>query len=621
MPGVSPKFSFAVAQHKAGNFQQAESIYREMLVQDPQGRDPNHADALHLLGLIASESGQHDAAAALIVRAIQMHGPKAVYCSNLGVALGRQGKLDEAVACYRQALQAAPEDAKTYARLGRTLMSQGHLEQAAEAFRASARFEPEAAETHFELGNTLHAAGQYEEAAQSYLRAIECRPTHAEASHNLGVTRTMQLRTAEAIAAYEEAVRIRPDYPEPHNNLGTLLQALGRDDRAMHHYQEALRISPESLEVRYNLALFAQERERLEEAVDAYCELLERKPDHVEARNNLGNTLLALGRPKEAILSYRQTLVDAPDSAEARWNLGLTQLLLGRFKEGWAGHEWRFGQKDTVPRLFPQPMWDGSPLEGRRILLHAEQGLGDTLQFVRYAPLVQQRGGIVILECQQPLVRLLAGASGIDRLIARGHPLPEFDCHTPLLSLPAIFRTVLDTIPAAVPYIKASPEEVERWREIIESHAGARSGLKVGLTWAGNPRHRNDRNRSLAPSDLSALAGLDETVFFQLQKDMTTAPDLDMIELLDSTSDFLDTAAILQNLDLLISVDTSVAHLAGALGRPVWTLLPFAPDWRWMTGRSDSPWYPSMRLYRQQSRKDWAEVLGRVRGDLTQKGL
>jgi tetratricopeptide (TPR) repeat protein len=616
MPGVSPRFAFAVAQHRSGNYQQAESVYRELLAGDPHGRDPNHADVLHLLGLIASEAGQHDAAAALIVRAIQMQGPKSVYCSNLGVALGRQGKLDEAVACYKQALRAAPGDANTHARLGRALYSQGRLDQAAEAFRASARLAPNAAETYFELGNTLHAAGQYEEAAQSYLRAIECRPNHAEASHNLGVTRTMQLRTADAIAAYEQAVRIRPDYPEPHNNLGTLLQALGSDGRALYHYHRALGLAPESLEVRYNLALFAQERERLEEAMEAYRDLLDRQPGHVEARNNLGNTLLALGRPQEAILSYRQTLADDPHSAEAHWNLGLVQLLLGRFEEGWPGHEWRFGQKDTTPRVFPQPTWDGSPLGGRRILLHAEQGLGDTLQFVRYAPLVQQRGGFVVLECQPPLLRLLAGARGIDQLVPRGQPLPDFDCHAPLLSLPGIFRTTLDTIPATIPYLEVGPADVGHWREIIQSRVGARSGLKVGLTWAGNPRHRNDCNRSLAPRDLSALAGLKEAVFFGLQKDATARPDLEMIELLDSSSDFLDTAAILQNLDLLISVDTSVAHLAGALGKPVWTLLPFAPDWRWMLDRSDTPWYPSMRLYRQQRRKDWAEVLARVRCDL-----
>ena len=614
MPGVSPKFSLAVAQHKAGNYRQAESIYRQLLAGDP--RDPNRADALHLLGLIASEAGQHEAAAALIVKAIHLRGPEPVYCSNLGVALSRQGKQEEAIACYRQALRMLPGDAKTHARLGRSLMSQGRLQQAAEAFRDSARLAPDAAETHFDLGNTLHAAGQYEEAAQSYQRALACRPDHAEACHNLGVTRTLQQRITEAAAAYEQAVRIRPDYAEPHNNLGMLMQALGSDERALHHYRQALKFAPKSIEIRYNLALFAQERERLEEALQGYAELLRLQPDHAEASNNLGNTLLALGRPREAAMSYRQTLTHDPHSVEAHWNLGLVQLLLGQFDEGWVGHEWRFGQKDTTPRSFPQPMWDGSALGGRRILLHAEQGLGDTLQFVRYAPLVQQRGGFVVLECQEPLLRLLGGVRGVDRLVAKGHPLPDFDCHAPLLSLPGIFRTTLDTIPATVPYLQVNSAEVARWRKIIRSHAGMKSALKVGVTWAGNPRHKNDRNRSISGVELSALAGLDDTMFFGLQKAAAGAPDLKMVELLDESSDFLDTAAILLNLDLLISVDTSVAHLAGALGRPVWTMLPFAPDWRWMLDRPDTPWYPSMRLYRQARRKDWAEVLQRVRGDI-----
>jgi len=347
--------------------------------------------------------------------------------------------------------------------------------------------------------------------------------------------------------------------------------------------------------------------------VAGYRALLGRKPDHIEARTNLGNSLLALGRPEEAIRCYRRTLDDDPDSVEAHWNLGVANLLLGRFEEGWKGHEWRFRQKDARARQFPQPMWDGSPLRGRSILLHSEQGLGDTLQFVRYAPLVKQRGGHVILECQEPLYRLLAGVRGVDRLIARGRPLPRFDCHAPLLSLPGIFRTTLATLPGKVPYIRVAREEVGRWHRTIEARMGARSGLKVGLTWAGNPGHKNDRNRSLPAHELAALAGLDEVVFFGLQKGSAGGCGLDTIDLLEPASDFLDTAAILLNLYLLISVDTSVAHLAGALGKPVRTLLPFAPDWRWMLGRDDSPWYPSMKLYRQIRRKDWAEVLERVK--------
>jgi len=615
MPVVSPNFSLAVAQHRAGNLGQAEIIYREVIARDPDRNDPHHADALHLLGLIASEAGCHEAAGELIARAIGLGGPAPVYCVNLGIALSRQGKLSEAIACFRQALKGNP-DGKTYARLGGALLAQGSPHEAAEAFRSSLRLDPGQAEAHFELGNALHATGAFEEAAQSYLDALAAAPAHAEAAHNLGVTRTMQQRPGDAIAAYERAIRIRPDYPEPHNNLGTLMQALGHDDRAHYHYGQALRFAPDSLEVRYNLALLDQQGERLEGAVASYRELLARKPDHTEARNNLGNTLLALGRPEDAIRCYRQTLDDDADSVEAHWNLGVANLLLGRFEEGWKGHEWRFRQKDTHARLFSQPMWDGSPLRGRSILLHSEQGMGDTLQFVRYAPLVKQRGGHVILECQEPLYRLLAGMRGVDRLVARGCPLPRFDCHAALLSLPGIFQTALATIPAEVPYIRVAREDVSRWRRTIKARMGARSGLKVGLTWAGNPGHKNDRNRSLRARELAALAGLDEVVFFGLQKGWAGGCGVETIDLLEPASDFLDTAAILLNLDLLISVDTSVAHLAGALGKPVRTLLPFAPDWRWMLGRDDSPWYPSMKLYRQTRRKDWVDVLERLRVEL-----
>jgi tetratricopeptide (TPR) repeat protein len=616
MPVVSQRLSYAVAQHQAGNLAKAEAIYRELIARAPRGPDPHHADALHLLGLIASEAGRHEAASALIVRAIEAGGPSPVYCVSLGIALSRQGKIGHAVACYRQALQSSPLDGKTYALLGSALLAQHRLQEAAEAFRASARLAPAEAETHFELGNTLHAMGSYEEAAQSYLRVMECEPAHAEACHNLGVTRTMQQRPDEAIAAYEQAIRIRPHYPEPHNNLGALMQALRQDDRATYHYQEALRLAPDSLEVRYNLALLNQERDRLEEAVSSYRELLGRKPDHAEARNNLGNTLLALRLPHDAIGCYRQTLADNPASAEARWNLGVANLLLGRFDEGWEGHEWRFRQKGAAPRVFPQPMWDGSELHDRRILLHAEQGLGDTLQFVRYASLVKQRGGHVILECQEPLYRLLSTVRGVDQLIAKGSPLPAFDCHAPLLSLPGIFRTTLATVPTEVPYIHVGPEAVEHWRETIAAQAGSRTGLKVGLTWAGNPLHKNDRNRSLPARGLEALAGLENVVFFGLQKGPAPECGLETIDLVGQSRDFFDTAAILLNLDLIVSVDTSVAHLAGALGRPVLTLLPFAPDWRWMLDRADSPWYPSMKLYRQARRKDWMEVIQRLRAEL-----
>jgi tetratricopeptide (TPR) repeat protein len=533
----------------------------------------NQADALHLRGMIASQAGQHEIAAALLAQAIKLSGPRPALCVNLADALARQGKLDQAVACYLQALRASPRESRI----------------------------------HFALGNTLHAAAQHEEAARSYLRAIEHDPRHAESWHNLGVTRGIQQRPADAAAAYEQAIRLRPGYAEAHQNLGVILHRMGQTARARAHYREALRWAPDSLEVRYNLALLAQEEDLLEDAVAGYSAVLARSPRHPEARLNLGNALLALGRPEEAIAHYRRL-----DSAEARWNLSLALLLLGRFDEGWEAYEWRLMRSGAARRGFDQPLWDGSALEGRRILLHAEQGLGDTIQFARYVPLVRRRGGFVVLECHPRLARLLSGAG--DETVARGDPLPPFDLHAPLPGLPRIFGTSLDSIPAAAPYLEVDRREVDRWRDAIETRMAGDRRMRVGLAWAGNPRHPHDRRRSIPARELAALAGSGEAAFFSLQKDPPEKPPLELIELRDSG--LVDAAAILLNLDLLISVDTSLAHLAGALARPVWTLLAFVPDWRWMLGREDSPWYPTMRLYRQSKRGSWTEPLERVRSDL-----
>ncbi len=534
----------------------------------------NQADALHLRGLIASETGEHEVAAALIAQAIKLRGPEPAYCVNLAGVLTRQGKLDQAVACYLQALRSSPHESRI----------------------------------HFELANTLHAASQHEDAARSYLRAIEHNPRHAEAWHNLGVTRGLQKRPAEAAAAYEHAVRLRPDYPEAHQNLGALMQRMGRPERALAHYREALRGAPGSLEVRYNLALLAQEQDLLDEAIQGYSHVLSRDPNHAEARLNLGNSLLASGRPEEAIAQYRRLA-----TPEARWNMGLASLLLGRFEEGWEGYEWRMMRSCAVRRDFAKPLWDGSPLDGRRILLHAEQGLGDTIQFARYAPLVRGRGGMVVMECHPKLIELLSGSGR--EMVARGAALPPFDVHAPLPSLPRILHTDLTSIPAAAPYLDVDPRESDRWRGIIEERLDGAPRMKVGLAWAGNPLHPHDSRRSMPARELGALAGIDGAAFFSLQKDSAEKPPIETIELGDSG--LRDVAAILLNLDLLISVDTSIAHLGGALARPVWTLLSYAPDWRWMLGRNDSPWYPTMRLYRQSRRGSWVEPMERVRADLT----
>ncbi|MFN3326291.1 MAG: tetratricopeptide repeat protein [Bryobacteraceae bacterium] len=630
----------AAGFHNAGELARAERIYREVLADDPE-----HPDALHLLGLIAAEAGQPDVACALIGQAIRLHGPHPSYCRNLGQIFLETGRIPQAIACYAQALESAPSDPLSWARMGRALLAAGHTVEARDALEQAVRLDPRAAaahldlghayerlhrwkdaadsyiralqhapklaEAHFRLANIHHLHGRYADAALGYRQALLVAPDHAEAAFHLGVTCLLLNEPDQAEAAYRHALRYRPNHARAHNNLGTLLQSTGRRSDAMDSYARAIEADPAYAEPHYNLGLAFQDEDRLEEALPAYETALRLAPGHAQAGNNRGNVLLALGRPHDALASYQAAATADPDHAEAHWNIALAQLLLGDYEAGWKGYEWRFRQRDSQVRAFEQPLWDGAPLQGLRILIHAEQGLGDTIQFIRYAPLVKAVGGRVILECQPALAGLLASVEGLDRIVPRGEPLPDFDCHAPLLSLPRIFGSTLATIPASVPYLAPPPDRLERWERELPT-----ARRRIGLVWAGNPRHKNDRNRSLPVESLRALAGLPGAALVSLQKDQPLPPGLDFLDLGPHLADFADTAAVIAQLDLVIAVDTSVAHLTGAMGKPAWTLLPFAPDWRWMLDRPDSPWYPSMRLFRQPARGDWESVLDAVRSAL-----
>jgi hypothetical protein len=345
------------------------------------------------------------------------------------------------------------------------------------------------------------------------------------------------------------------------------------------------------------------------------------KPDYAVAYNNLGLTQVEYGDREAAARSYEEALRLKPDYADAHLNRALLWLLLGDFERGWPEYEWRWRCRGFPKPAFRQPAWDGSPLQGRTILLHAEQTLGDTLQFIRYAPLVRQRGGKGLLVVPPPLLSLLARCPGVDGLAAQGSPLPDFDIHAPLLSLPGLFRTTLATIPAEVPYLAADPQLVERWRREEDRLTGA---FRVGLVWQGPSKHQWDRQRSLPLERFEPLARLPGVRLFRLQPGPGAEqlrsigerfPVIDLGSRLDPAS-FEDMAAVMASLDLIISVDSDLAHLAGALGRPVWLLLPFAPDWRWLLGREDSPWYPTMRLFRQKEPGNWDGVVDAVVGDL-----
>ncbi len=404
------------------------------------------------------------------------------------------------------------------------------------------------------------------------------------------------------------------------NNSGLALHTQGLHLEALEKFQAALGLEPNNPIIFNNRGVCYFSLDLFEEAIQSYKLATTFDPRYLEAHNNLGNALVKLFQHEVALKSYDQALALDPSYVEAYWNKALALLQLGRFSEGWVLHESRWAKPSFQPivRNFPQPIWDGSfSIAGKTLLLHAEQGLGDTLQFIRYVAQVQTLGDRIVLEVQAPLVPLLDGQLAVDALVMQGDPLPSFDCHCPLMSLPLAFHTTLSSIPIAIPYLKSSPEKERFWAEKL----GPTSGLCVGLVWSGDPRHQNDKHRSIPLADL--LAALPPNfVYFSLQSEIRDS-DRQALENSDSLvhfgselKDFSDTAALCAQMDVVVCVDTSVAHLSGALGKPTFLLLPYNPDWRWLLERTDSPWYPTMHLYRQTQLGSWQSALEKVSADL-----
>jgi len=508
--------------------------------------------------------------------------PGAVEMLERGLACHQAGRLEEAEAIYQSVLKEEPANADAHHLLGLVASHQGRYQLAEERIREAIALNPLAPFYHNNLGNVLQALGRFQEAVVSYRDALRLDPAYVEPHSNLGPALDALGRHAEAVAAGLEAVRRRPGWAEAYMNLGNSLAKLNRYEEAEAAYREAARL----------------------------------RPGYAEAYSNLGNAVLEQGRVEEAAGCFEEALQLDPANGVAHWNRGWLRLLQGDYERGWQEYEWRWVTGNAAPRSFRQPVWDGSCLWGATILLHAEQGLGDTVQFIRYAPWVKQAAGRVVVECQARLAPLVATVSGVDEVVPAGAELPPFDTHAGLLSLPRIFGTRVETVPAAVPYFTVAPERLERWRARL---AGVR-GFKVGLVWAGSPTHKNDRSRSLPLSALAPLAEAPGVAWFSLQRGPQAAElraaRLPITNLEEDDNDAMDTAAIIMNLDLVIAADTMVAHLAGALARPVWTLLAYMPDFRWMLGREDTPWYPTMRLFRQPRPGDWAAVIERVREEL-----
>ena len=484
----------------------------------------------------------------------------------------------------------------------------GRLPQAGELYRTALALTPDEPDALHLSGLIAYQSGDAARGAALTARAVRLRRT-PEFLCNHGLALEGAGRLSEAAAAARAAVELAPGLPEAHLNLGNALNGLERSDEAVAALERAVALRPGDGKAHSALGYALETLDRLPDAEAACRRATDLSPGLGEAWANLGRVLNEQGRTRAARAAYAAAARARPATPKDPWNLALALLLNGFLAEGFAEYEWRW-LYDGFPsprRRFAQPVWTGEPLAGRTILLHAEQGLGDAIQFARYAPLVAKRGGRVVLEAHAPLRRLLLGLDGVTALATLGGPLPDFDVHCPLLSLPRL----VGSIPADVPYLAAGVDAAAGWR------ARLGGGMKIGLVWAGNPGHANDRNRSLPLAALAPLLNTPGVRFFSLQKelrpgDRAILAEHGVTDLAPDLGDFADTAAALEALDLLVTVDTSVAHLAGALGRPVWLLLPFLPDWRWMTGRTDSPWYPTMRLFRQGRRGDWPGVVERV---------
>jgi len=602
---------------QAGNLAEAENICRKIVK-----KEKNNAEAYFYLGRILQAKGMPDEALSCYKKGTELDQGFAAAFNSMGNIFQSQGRFEEAKACYQKAIALNPDVAVGYNNLGNVLQEKGQFDEAVSCYQKALHLDPHLymacenlARAYCALGSVHREKGQKDSAVDFYRKALRLKPDDAGTSYALGLLYMETGQLDEASTCYQEILRRDSMHADALNAMGSILQKNGDIDGAAGYYQKALRVNPHIPEALNNLGTMMRDKGRFDEAETYYRKALCENPSFPAVLNNLGTVLRDKGRLDEAELYYRQAIELDPDFAEAHWNMAFTYLLGGNYRPGWREYEWRWKIQDHYLHDLSQPLWDGSDIRGCTILLHAEQGIGDSIQFVRYAPLVAEKGARVIVACQKELVRLLQTVKNIEKVVAYGSSFPKFDLHCPLLRLPLIFDTTLETIPSSVPYLSSDPLTVSAWRERILQE---KTQFSIGLVWAGSPSHINDRNRSCPRELLLRLTRLEGITFYSLQKgdagrQAQYAPeDMKLIDYFGALHDFSDTAAFIENLDLVISVDTAAAHLAGALGKAVWTMLPYAPDWRWMLNCEDTPWYPTMRLFRQPSPGDWNAVIEHI---------
>jgi tetratricopeptide (TPR) repeat protein len=584
--------AIAAAYCDAGlqHMQAGRQLEGQLCCQQALQIDPNHIDTLQLMGMLALQARQFDHAIEWIARA-NRQDIGTDHLHSLGIALEQQGLHELAFKAFDRGVELKPDNTELWARRSDTLANLARLEEALSSYDRLLRLDPRDAGAALRCGMLLIALKRPQEALVYLDLCDELLPNNAAVLEQRGLALHNLKRYEESLAENLRSHALNPASFDVCNNIGAALHWLRCDEEALPWFDKALALRPGS----------------------------------IPALLNKASALTQIRSIEQAIGIYGQVQAIDPDNADAAWNLALLALLQGDFESGWAGREvrWRAHMRPARYPHFVQPMWRGEAgIKGKTILIYADEGMGDSIQFARYAPLLAARGARVILAVQEPLLGLLTGLSGVSLCVSRDAVLPPFDLHCPMCNLPLAFGTRLDTIPSATSYLPApAPTRVQSWEQRLQERLGPVRKLRVGLTWSGNPGQLNDHNRSMPLRSLVRLCDLDAG-FVSLQKepkagDKALMDQAGMIDLSADLTDYAETAALVSRLDVVISVCTSVAHLAGALGRPTWTLLSYSPDFRWLLDRDDSPWYPTMRLFRQNESRDWDELVERVRADLS----
>ncbi len=539
--------------------------------------------------------------------------------NSYALAQHEAGNLQTALDIYNLILAQIPNDALALSNRGNTLKAMHRHPEALASYESAIRQHPGFADAHSNYGNALQELGRHTEAFESYEKAIKLNPNHAIMHFNRGTVLKKLARYEDAVKSYDRSVELDPHFALAFHARGISLYELKRFEEALASYDMAIAINPELANAHGDRGAVLLALKRFDESLQSFERAITLKPDYAEAYDNRGATFQEMQRYDDALANYEKAIAINPGCADAYWNKGLLKLLLGEYKEGWKLYEWRWKSfKKVNIEAFEKQLWLGQqPVAGKKLLIHMEQGLGDAIQFCRYVPMISALGANIILRVQPALLPVMATLKGDFQLIKDTDIIPEYDFHCPVMSLPLAMGTTLTTIPADIPYLFADPNKEKTWQEVL----GIKHKQRIGLVWSGGTQHINDRNRSIRLSQLAPVLNKNFE-FHSLQKEYRVYDEEYMskhgqvLSHARQLGDFADTAALISQMDMVISVDTSVAHLAAALGKPVWLMVTYVPDFRWLTERQDSPWYPTLRLFRQPNPGDWESVVASVANGL-----